>query len=110
MTHCACASIMVVELNPLAQWSATTAQVTISACHPAQIGLVAVTCTLAPAPRPDTSSVCNGSWLLPGSTVVIQTRPRRLISPITPGIVHPRKVVRLTPCKLLWKHRLLPAL
>ena len=35
------------------------------------------------------------------------TRPRRRTSQTTPGTVRLRRVVRLTHCKLLWKHKLL---
>ena len=54
-----------------------------------------------------TSSACNGSLLPPGSAAATPTQPRRRTLPTTPGIVRRRKVVRLTRCKLLSKHKLL---
>src|SRR6266436_6521670 len=92
---------------PPALWSVTMAWVTRLGWHPAQNGLVAVTWTLVTGHRPGTSSACNGFWRLLGSAAATPTQPRRRTSPTTPGIARRRKVVRLTRCRLLSKHKLL---
>src|SRR5215510_12048352 len=95
------AMITSTELTPLAQRSVTTAGTTRLEWHLAQNGLVAVTWTSVWAHRLGTSSAWNGSWHLPRSAAVIPTRPRRLISLLTHGVVRPLKAVRLIHCKLL---------
>src|SRR5436190_1986321 len=90
-----------------AQWSVTTARVTRLGWRPGQSGLAAVTWTPTQVRQPDTSNACNGSWHLPGLTAATPTRRKRRTSATTPGSARLQRVVPLTRCKLLSKHKLL---
>ena len=71
----------------------------------ARSGSVAVTWTKATAPRPGTSSAWNFSLRLThwAAHLTKATRPKRLISRPTLGVVRLRKVVRWTVSKPPWK-------